>query len=772
MPLLLLALLLAAPSSKGWGVDLPPQPPLLIEAGAARDLPARAHRLADALLSEAPPPQPLIQALARLIRGLAAYRLGDYAAAAADLEAVEGLALEDAARFFEAEARFHAGDYAEAERRYRALLKDHPRSLWRHRAVFRIADALHGQAKSYAAGQALSEALKAYPEFPHPVAARMMSAQIERQRGRPRAEAPPLQEIIEIWPAEAAEAQAALEALKVQGITPKPTALNIRYARAKELRRRKYWPEAAALLQGIIDDRRADRGLKQRARMQLGRTYLQMERFEAAHEVFAALSQDGGGTGKAARLWDSRALSGLGRVDEAIATLKAREREPDKRPSVELKAQLGELYFAHGRYAEAETYLNGGAWTRAWLAYRQGRYAEALEGFERLRRGSSNNAKRYGYWAGRALARLGRVEEAVTRYREVIARFPSTYYALQARGRLWDLGRTAPRARTTPIPAPQRPEPLQQLGELARRWGAVLVEGRAAYEAEILGERTLATIYLRAALDALRAARRGGAYRPRPFVDNRKPEDQRGEWGRSLTDKPMSWDRQTRAFLRQRMSEGLFNALRGGFEALDDQHYVRRTLRQGERPSGAVDGDPRWARYYPRPYREAVEREAGRQGIDPLLVWAFMTVESTYNPRAISRASARGLMQVMPHTGALITERMGLLNFGTPLLFEPEHTIPMAAWYIRQLLTKFHGEHLLAMAAYNAGPHRVAAWLDAKPASIYLDEFVEEIPYNEAREYAKKVLRHYALYQRIYRGVDDLNVKLLFDHSYKDNINF
>ena len=148
-----------------------------------------------------------------------------------------------------------------------------------------------------------------------------------------------------------------------------------------------------------------------------------------------------------------------------------------------------------------------------------------------------------------------------------------------------------------------------------------------------------------------------------------------------------------------------------------------------------------------------------------------MTVESTYNPWAISRAGARGLMQVMPHTGGLVADRMTWRNFGPALLYEPEVAIEMSAWYFHQLLEKFNGQLPLAIAGYNAGPHRVALWLRRK-GHLPMAEFIEELPYTEAREYTKKVLKYLALNRRIYLGNACVWVGQVIDPAFRDNINF
>jgi len=148
-----------------------------------------------------------------------------------------------------------------------------------------------------------------------------------------------------------------------------------------------------------------------------------------------------------------------------------------------------------------------------------------------------------------------------------------------------------------------------------------------------------------------------------------------------------------------------------------------------------------------------------------------MTVESKFNLWAISHADARGLMQVMPQTGALVAGRMSFNHFGTALLYEPEVAVEISVWYVSQLLEKFHGQLPVAIASYNAGPHRGAAWLQVK-GHLDMDEFIEEIPYAEARAYTKHVLKYLAVYRRIYQGEAGEWIQQKIDPAFEDNINF
>ncbi|MEO2163688.1 MAG: transglycosylase SLT domain-containing protein, partial [bacterium] len=85
----------------------------------------------------------------------------------------------------------------------------------------------------------------------------------------------------------------------------------------------------------------------------------------------------------------------------------------------------------------------------------------------------------------------------------------------------------------------------------------------------------------------------------------------------------------------------------------------------------------------------------------------------------------------------------------------PETSIRHGAWYFARLIEKFKGQEPLAIASYNGGPHNVQMWLKHK-AHIPLDEFVEEIPFNQARRYTKRVLRYLGLFLHLYEGSEGL----------------
>ena len=152
---------------------------------------------------------------------------------------------------------------------------------------------------------------------------------------------------------------------------------------------------------------------------------------------------------------------------------------------------------------------------------------------------------------------------------------------------------------------------------------------------------------------------------------------------------------------------------------------------------------------FPEAYKETVEIIAGKLKIDPFLIYAIMMQESEFDMTAVSRAGAIGLLQIMPITGKMIAQGLSHASFQGDDLLEPAINIYFGAWYLKTLITKFKGNLPLAIAAYNAGPNAVDEWLK-KWNRNDMDEFIENIPYQETRKYVEKVLGYYEAYKTIY----------------------
>jgi soluble lytic murein transglycosylase len=129
-------------------------------------------------------------------------------------------------------------------------------------------------------------------------------------------------------------------------------------------------------------------------------------------------------------------------------------------------------------------------------------------------------------------------------------------------------------------------------------------------------------------------------------------------------------------------------------------------------------------------------------------VASLIRQESEFNPSAISRANAYGLMQLLPSAGKAMAREEGISHFETFQLLDPATNIRLGTRYLRKTLDRFGGVAEYSLAAYNAGDERVFDWQAAGPYSG-IDEFVESIPFTETREYVQAILRNQEMYQTI-----------------------
>lgn len=170
----------------------------------------------------------------------------------------------------------------------------------------------------------------------------------------------------------------------------------------------------------------------------------------------------------------------------------------------------------------------------------------------------------------------------------------------------------------------------------------------------------------------------------------------------------------------------------------------------------ALDAAPRefWRLTFPLPYREDVEKHARAQGLDPFLIAGLIRQESEFNPKAISRSKAHGLMQVMPPTGRELARKLGIKPFSTPMLLDPEISLRMGTRHFRDWLAAEKGQIEVTLAAYNAGKTRADRWLARGP---YREpsEFVESIPWAQPRDYVQAVMRNADVYRRLYANAPE-----------------
>jgi len=156
-----------------------------------------------------------------------------------------------------------------------------------------------------------------------------------------------------------------------------------------------------------------------------------------------------------------------------------------------------------------------------------------------------------------------------------------------------------------------------------------------------------------------------------------------------------------------------------------------------------------WKLAFPMPYRSDLERFAKQNDTDPFLMAALIRQESEFNPKAVSRANARGLTQILPSTGRELSRRLNVKPYTTARLFQPVVNLQLGTFYLKSMTASLGGHSEAALAAYNAGLSRAHAWLSwgdfREPA-----EFIETVPFTETRNYIQTVLRNADVYRRLY----------------------
>ena len=144
------------------------------------------------------------------------------------------------------------------------------------------------------------------------------------------------------------------------------------------------------------------------------------------------------------------------------------------------------------------------------------------------------------------------------------------------------------------------------------------------------------------------------------------------------------------------------------------------------------------------PYRDLIEPQVRAQGLDLGWVYGLMRQESRFVVPARSSVGARGLMQVMPATGKWVANKIGLSGYHTGMLNDPDTNVLLGTSYMRIIMEDLDTHPVLASAGYNAGPGRARRWRDVQPLEGAI--YAETIPFDETRDYVKKVLANAVIY--------------------------
>ena len=163
---------------------------------------------------------------------------------------------------------------------------------------------------------------------------------------------------------------------------------------------------------------------------------------------------------------------------------------------------------------------------------------------------------------------------------------------------------------------------------------------------------------------------------------------------------------------------------------------------------------------FPLASQDGLVPQAEQAGIAPAWAYGILRAESAWMSDARSGADARGLMQLLPSTGALVARRNGMNWDGAASLYDPAINIALGTRYLAHMAQRFNGSPWLASAAYNAGPNRVDQWL-AERGGLAPELFVATIPFKETREYVARVMAFSVIYDwRLHGSVVPLAMRM------------
>lgn len=369
---------------------------------------------------------------------------------------------------------------------------------------------------------------------------------------------------------------------------------------------------------------------------------------------------------------------------------RSRLAQNDREAALPFLARLAEAY----REGPHVLFAN---WHVLWNRYREQDFDGLAPAFERTAREHPGAfmAGQFLYFAARSLERTGAPERAAELYREVWIGYRNSFYGRRAAERLRALG--SPEALDSPLREP---------GLLLERFRV-----RRTAELQRIEELHAAGVGTRAREAAAQAARAGAEDDP--------------------------------AFL----------AVRGWLLSHSgDVVPAIQSLSRAAPFHTSAAGEalpPDWRRLqYPLRYEAELRSRSERWELDPYLVAGLIRQESAFVARTRSSVGARGLMQIMPATGRALARLEGA-TFRTSRLYDPTVSIRFGTRYLRQLLDEFGDRPELALAGYNAGPHRVRSWTE-RDYTVPEERFIEEIPFTETRNYVKLVLRNEMLYRQLY----------------------
>jgi soluble lytic murein transglycosylase len=366
-------------------------------------------------------------------------------------------------------------------------------------------------------------------------------------------------------------------------------------------------------------------------------------------------------------------------------------------------AKATDQYLALVEHFPNSIYAPNSHWRAAWLCYRQRRYPDAARLMDEqiVTYPASTQIPGALYWRARLYEDVEHdFGQALNYYNKLNTSYVNSYYAILARERIAEIGQrpdVSPATALASVPEVDDPELTDVLPE---------------NDPHLIKARLLANAALNEYI--------------RPEI---QLSETSSEWG---------------AFAEAEIYESFGESTRA-LQAMKRSKIPFFSLPVKDVPMSY------WQLLLPRPYWETLETDARANGLDPYLVAALIRQESEFNPDAVSRMNAYGLMQLLPSVGKSMARTEGQRHFKTNELLDPTINLQLGTQDLRKSIDHYGGQVDYALAAYNAGDSPVHQWMSV---NNYKDiaEWVESIPYTETREYVQAILRNRELYREVYEG--------------------
>ena len=403
-------------------------------------------------------------------------------------------------------------------------------------------------------------------------------------------------------------------------------------------------------------------------------------------------------------------------------------------------------------------------WYIAWINYLRGNYTDSVSELKKIlaekrtrwgkRRWRDHDEEKLNYWLAMGLMKLNQKEEANTYFNKVLASNAVGYYSVLSQQRLKQL-------EFTPVKLTQTGK-ARDIASLENE--ALPLNDEAQHPNEIAQEEESEEI-LKTEEDSPEYF-----YNKILEVGEKSEEGEESVYVTSFRDPRLGYrfDRAKELLQlgfndlarwelyeieRRTSNSGYLRSLMGSYQAIGSYHrsaYIAQVNFGQQREVHGIEGVKYlWEYAFPQAYKQNVEDTSKQFEFDKIMIWSIIRAESFYRHDAESPVGANGLMQLMPFTAKRVADLVDLKNFNVKDLLKPEVNIKLGTRYLKRLSQMFNGNFFLAAAGYNAGPHRVEQWLHDF-GKLNMDEFIEHIPFVETRNYAKKVIYHYNVYNQLY----------------------